>query len=167
MKSKITEQLTQILEYHVKIDKPYLPTEYISSTLRNALQTGLITDGIDYNRFINPEDTTYQNIVKNYLNLVKYNFNIIDLLDNLPHFKAMKVAFRYGNQILSEEMIAYKFLHTILPTLVDVMTYNKEVTPYKTLKLVRSRGREFSHVSLDSSVIEKSQDLLYELLLQK
>lgn len=143
--------------------KKYLSTKYIIKTVNESIAHDYIWGDVDYVKYFNDEN--YRNSVVNYSNIIKYNFNIADIINNLPHFNSMILAFQSGNNFLEETVLGYKFITKVVPVLATIASLNEEITSYATLTSVKQTAQKDSNVYLNPDILETSQDALYELLL--
>lgn len=162
-RNMIDADLAESLKEKILEDKPYLTSDYVETVLYNALQEKLITKGIDYVLFA--ESESYRKTVTDYLNLIKFNFNAADVLNNLPHFREMTQSFQVGNLFLERNLLGYKFITKVLPRLLNIATFNEEITSYNSLRNMRTSGKASNPISLSPDLIERSQDTLYEIIL--
>lgn len=111
------------------------------------------------------KDKNYRDSVVNYLNLIKYNFNIAHVINNLPHFNAMLLAAQEGNTYLENDVLGYKFISEVIPQLVEIASINEEITQYELLSSIKQSNKKYSNVNLNPNILEKAQDTLYEISL--
>lgn len=163
IKQKINEKIADLLYSSISKDKPYLLESNIRKILQEVASQEIITKGIDYNKYFS--DVDYRTTVISYYNLIKYTTNVLDVLDNLPHFKAMTEAFQEGNMFLEKNVLGYGFMANYLPKLLEVATLGEELTNYDTLSKIRNRGNNASNIMLNKDIIDKSQDTLFEIIL--
>jgi hypothetical protein len=163
-KSLISARLSEILKVsYIMPSKFYLTEDYINKVLANVGIHNLITKGIDHNKLLTVPG--YKQTVIDYLNLIKFNFNTIDILDKSPHFQAMTEAFQTGALFLGQNVLGYKFINQIIPILADIATFNTEITNFDTLNKIRLSGGKLAPVSMDNDTLDRTQDTLFELML--
>lgn len=77
----------------VKESKPYLEDSYILSAYRTAKEQGIVKT-FDIRQFLDPNNLEYRKATIAYYNCLKSVWNIFDMIDKIPHFKALyKVLF--------------------------------------------------------------------------
>lgn len=104
----------------VKEQKPYLEDSYISSAYRAAKEQGIIQQ-FDIRQFLDPANLEYRKATIDYYNCLKSVWNIFDMIDKIPHFKAL-----------------YKVLY--MTDLVDTRMSNKFTIIDKLRKNLREKG---------------------------
>lgn len=159
----LNTELGRILKPVIMQDKPYLPESYIDEVLKVITENKIISEGVDYHQFV--ADAEYRKVVAAYNNLIKYNFNVVDMLAHLPHFEAMTNAFQSGNLFLEENVLGYKFISEVIPILANIGTFNNELEAYSILKLIRNRGKKSASAMISADLLDKTQDTLYEIML--
>lgn len=162
-KGDLNREISNLVFAPIAKDKPYLPKDHIDTILNDVANFEIILKGVDNNRFLT--DPLYKKAVTDYYNLIKYTTNILDVLDNLPHFKAMTEAFQTGNIFMEENLLGYQFFTKFLPKLLEVASLGEEITAFSTLSKIRSRGSKASPISLNKDMLDKSADTLFEIIL--
>lgn len=157
----VGSQLARILE-----DKPYLKpfTVEVTNTLVMAGTYGISNGGkLDVARYF--ADADYRKVATDYYNLIKYTFNILDLLNNLPHFYNMYKAFITGDSYLEEKVQKYNFLKDKLSSVLKVGTSNSEITSFDIMKNIHLQGDKSMPISLSPSAINGANDYVDSMLL--
>lgn len=72
----------------------------------------LVRDGMDFRLYTNNEN--YKKAVKKYFGLIKHTFNIFEIVDSIPHYKAMIDSLVLTNNILSRSSKKYNFVINFL-----------------------------------------------------
>ena len=75
-------------------------------------KVNLLKDGLDYRYYINDEN--YKNVAIEYYNLIKNTFNILHVVNIVPHFKAMIEGLVSSHKLLSKSSKKYNFTLGIL-----------------------------------------------------
>ena len=158
LQNQINNYIADKLVNIVKKDKPYLSDIYIKDTLNNVFKDKLITEGLNYNNYFKDKD--YRKNVIDYYNLIKFNINVLDVLENSSHFKAMTESFQKGNLFLETNVLGYRAMTQFIPKLVDIGILNGEITPYSYIKKVKNRGRKSGQVDLAPEIHDKVHDVL-------
>lgn len=164
IKKVINNSITDKLIEAVMKDKPYLELEYVKEVLILAAENELITGGINHRKYF--ENDLYKKNVIDYYNLIKFSFNVLDVIDYLPHFKAMTKSFKSGNAYLEQDLLGYRLISDYMPNLVDVAILGQEITTYNSLRSVKYKGKKGGNTLLTDTVLEKTQDLLFEEMLR-
>jgi hypothetical protein len=165
IKNLINNFLVNSLTVVVEKDKPYLTTEYIRKSISKAVENGVITRGLDYNKFF--ESNEYRQQVIDYYNTIKFHTNVIDVLDKSLSFRAMTEAFQKGSMFLEKNVLSYNLMTNFMPKLIDVAVYTGEINAYNNIKKVKHRGKTSGQVDLDPDIQEKVQDMLINLSLEE
>ena len=78
-----------ILDKVVLMDKPYLEANrlYVENTITEARNRGIVNGGFTYEKYFT--DPEYRLAAINYYNLIKGTYNVLDIIEKLPHFKGM------------------------------------------------------------------------------
>lgn len=140
-------------------EKPYLTDHYddVINILNNADYYKISNKGkIDVHRYFN--DADYRKTITDYYNLIKYTFNIFDVLNNLPHFYQMFKAFVDGEQFLIKKVPKYKFVKKSAERIFEKGYLEKELTEYNINKEVKLGGDAESSIMLSDSMISKVND---------
>lgn len=99
-------------------DKPYLKNNklYVSKVLEKALQYGLFNYNFSPERFY--ENELYRIAATDFYNLLKGTFNILDVVQGVPHFYAMIKASYITEKKLKYNVNPYKIFNVIEKALV-------------------------------------------------
>lgn len=91
--------------------------EYLHSdgTIKNKT-VSLIGGNFDFRYYIlnTPFNDDYRNKAKEYLNLIKNTFNILDIIDEVPHFKEMINAVKLNHQLMTFASNSYNGIFNVL-----------------------------------------------------
>ena len=157
----VGSQLKQVLA-----DKPYLKKDspQVLATLNLASSNGISNGGkLDVVKYFNDPD--YRKVATDYYNLIKYTFNTLDLLNNLPHFNNMYKAFVEGNAFISNNVQKYKFLGNPLESILEIATKNGEISSFDIMKGTRLMGKATNPVSLSPDAINGANDYVDSMIL--
>lgn len=91
--------------------KPWYDSEYIGRVLSEGVKTGMVFD-FDFMKFIN--DPNYRKTAIELCGLTKQNFNILDVINRLPHYNAIFKLFRSALVIDSACIKKSEFLNYIV-----------------------------------------------------
>lgn len=145
-------------EQLVKYDKPYLTDEYIKDTIVEANKYGLTDDILNLSRYY--DDFEYKSAATNYYNLIKGTINILDVLNNLPHFNNMFKSFVVGRSILVNNTNKLNFISKI-DRVSKAIINNKElgeIENYNILKGLFIAGNKDNPPSLHKDFISLFND---------
>lgn len=106
--------------YLVKEQKPYLEDSYVLSTYRAAKEHNIIKN-FNIRQFLDPDNLDYRKATIDYYNTLKSVWNIFDMIDKIPHFKAL-----------------YKVLY--MTDLIDTKISNKFAIIDKLRKTLKDNG---------------------------
>ena len=70
-------------------DKPYLSEEQVRAVVNDAVAQGITNGGFSMRKFLDPMNSGYKKSTIAYYNLIKGTWNIFDMIDKIPHFKAL------------------------------------------------------------------------------
>ena len=70
-------------------DKPYLNKETVLNVIKNAQSFGITNGGFSMRKFLDPVSTGYRQATIAYYNVIKGTWNIFDMINKIPHFKAL------------------------------------------------------------------------------
>lgn len=143
-------------------DKPYLNIVHVNKVLNNAIVLG-ITDSLNLDLYYN--DETYKQSVVDYYNLIKYTFNIFDVINSIPHYNSMLKAFYEGEKVIKQNVNAYAFISNTLPTLLDVARDNSELTARKIIAKTRFNQSIDLSVTINKSIMPTINSTYYKLLI--
>ena len=143
-------------------EKPYLKDKRakIIEILKNAEKEGIAKGGkVDvYRYFTDNKDDNYRKVVTDYYNLIKYTFNIFDMLNKLPHFYQMYKSFIVGDNYLTNSVPKYKFLKEYAPEIIKEATSSKELNVFELMKNLHTMGNVELPVSFSPDVINGLND---------
>lgn len=83
----------------------------------NQKTVNLLTDGLDFKLYLN--DDNYREIAKKYFSLVKHTFNVLEIVDSIPHYKEMISSLALTHNMLSRASKKYNFVTTILKDVIN------------------------------------------------
>lgn len=152
-------------------DKPYLKGSegYILGVISKAKALNIFNGEVDINKYF--KDTTegeqYRQAVVNYYNLMKYTFNIFDVLNKLPHFYNMFKSFVKGDQFLTGAVTKYKFYKEIVPKIVDLASKNQEIDSYKIDQKTRIFSNKENPILLNDDTLNAANDYFDNIVISK
>ncbi len=101
------------VESDIKKRLPYLSDVQIDTILQSAKNQD-VKETLDFLKFINPKNTEYRKVVIDNYNLYKEWLNIFDVIDKVPHFKALYDILSISNQTFESLMLRYKLLSQLV-----------------------------------------------------
>jgi uncharacterized membrane protein len=133
---KNNSQLNSVLDrdYVTKIlnDAKNIEVNYIDKDGNILKKNVSILGGqFDFRYYIDPKNKEYREITKNYYNLLKDTINIFDVIEKVPHFKAMIDGLILSHNILMNLSKKYNFIFGVLKDIVNdrsnsIVSLNKE-----------------------------------------
>ena len=90
--------------------QPWLSIEYVAKVLNAANKLGIIGE-FNFKKWAT--DSNYREIASMYYNLIKYTYNILDVIERLPHFKSIFELFRsvtIMNQVNSKKNAMFDYI---------------------------------------------------------
>jgi uncharacterized membrane protein len=133
---KNNSQLDSVLDrdYVTKIlnDAKNIEVNYIDKDGNILKKNVSILGGqFDFRYYIDPKNKEYREITKNYYNLLKDTINIFDVIEKVPHFKAMIDGLILSHNILMNLSKKYNFIFGVLKDIVNdrsnsIVSLNKE-----------------------------------------
>ena len=148
----------------IKADKPYLSDGYIKGRLQDAVNAGILFGGVDINRYyesMNHPVTTeprYFEAATGYYNLLKYTFNILDVVNKLPHFNSMLKSFSYSEKVMRDNINKYAFSTDFTHALIDIGRNNGELNHKDIVKNTRSGSNIDNFPQLREVVLNGASD---------
>ena len=74
---------------NIVADKPYLTKEAVLNVINEAQALGITNGGFSMRKYLDPMNTGYKKATIAYYNIIKGTWNIFDMIDKIPHFKAL------------------------------------------------------------------------------
>lgn len=148
----------------IKLDKPHLSEGYIKGRLSDAVLAGVMFRGVDLDRYYESMDepvTTeprYFETVTGYYNLLKYTFNILDVVNKLPHFNGMLKSFNYSEKTMRRDINKYAFVTDLTHALVDIGRDLGELNHRDIVKLTRAMSNIDNAPQLKEAILSSSAD---------
>ena len=148
----------------IRADKPYLSDGYIKGRLQDAVNAGILFGGVDINRYyesMNHPVTTeprYFEAATGYYNLLKYTFNILDVVNKLPHFNSMLKSFSYSEKVMRDNINKYAFSTDFTHALIDIGRNNGELNHKDIVKNTRSGSNIDNFPQLREVVLNGASD---------
>jgi hypothetical protein len=140
--------IKQKADYIIK-DKPYLES-HRTEVEKMLTRMEPLSKEIDVIAYYT--NNTYRKIIRDYYNLIKYTFNVFDVLDNLDHFNSMFKAFIYGEKVIKENVLKYKFLKEGSLDILDKALTDRELDDYKIIKEIKLYGNPENPISFSSTI---------------
>jgi len=159
----IEEQLKVKLATAIKAKHKYYTEKYITDSLNDPDITEMLIFGFNVTRYVN--NKIYRDKVKTFYNLFKFNINIVDAFENLPHFSGMFKAFNKGGLVLNKTLPNH-FLNISLPQILEASALKKEINTYKNLMLFKPSGNIANQTVIDKSLLPRVENLMIEILLK-
>lgn len=169
--SKTEENYYEELIKFIVNDKPYLKGSeaYILGVLTKASKLNILNGEININKYFKdtPDGETYRQVVVSYYNLIKYTFNIFDVLNKLPHFYNMFKSFVKGDQFLTKAVTKYSFYKQVAPKVIELASINKEIDSYKINKKTRIFSSAENPILLNDDALNALNDYFDNIVISK
>lgn len=117
----------------IKADKPYLSDEYIINAY-NAASDSDIIGNFDIRKFLNPDNLEYRKAAIDYYNCLKGVWNIYDMIDKIPHFKALYKVLFMTDVVDTKISNKFEVIDTLRKMLVE-NSKNKNISEDKLMGL--------------------------------
>jgi len=106
-------------------NKPYLSRNYIKNTINAATKLNITNYGFNSERFY--KDSLYRFTVIEYYNLLKRTFNVLDIIEKLPHFFGMLEAYNTISNKMEKVVPKFRFISDTLKKILDFGIANNEI----------------------------------------
>jgi hypothetical protein len=100
----------------------------------------------------------YFEAVTGYYNLLKYTFNVLDVVNKLPHFNGMLKSFNYSEKTMRTDINKYAFVTDFTHALVDIGRDNGELDHKDIVKQTRAMSNIDNSVQLREKVLSGAGD---------
>lgn len=148
-----------ILYREILKDKPYLNEIWVRDILSLGEVLELRTKPIDLNKFFDKEETNYKKAVIDYYNLIKSVFNILDVLDSLPHFKSMFNSFVVVDNLLEQSTNKRYFVKNSTKILDEIINDRKD-TAFNIISKIKVNGQKDNASDYDERILSRVNDFL-------
>jgi hypothetical protein len=145
-------------------DKPYLGNMDIILTKLNKY-TDII--GSQFSADLFYTDSDYRKRATDYYNLIKGTFNVLDILQSVPHFFSMSRSFYYGEKEISNIANKYNFTTKFIPKLLKDGIKSKELDSRDIFRKILFMSRPGNPIDLDESIISKADDFYDDQMILK
>lgn len=142
-------------------DKPYLKKEtvYIQDVLSLAHEYGISNGGFKLANYFDVKNPIYKQVSINYYNLIKGTFNVMDVMNKLPHFGKMIDATRMVYDQIYQVTKRFEFVNKIVPEALNLA----EVTNFK----VKYKVPNGKNISLSEKQILNAFSTFDDLVIAK
>lgn len=108
----------------IQENNPMLDEEYIVSVLQNAIDIGLYNN-FDIKKYLSDENN-YRQYASDYYNLIKSNWNILDIMNTIPHYRAILDLFNYTTSVRNLFSTKSNVLDTLMEQVKHVKLSKKQ-----------------------------------------
>lgn len=130
-KNNLEDQETKdVIVSNILNNNSFLSKEEVENILAEAVQSNLINN---FNFYTWLEDPKYRRIVSRYYNIIKGTWNIFDVIEKLPHFKAIFDAFK---TIISTDNLLIKKSYLLNKICKDLYKNGDYVKPEDINRLI-------------------------------
>lgn len=142
----------------VKADKPYLSNEYIAKVLLNAEKYKITNQKLHLVTYY--QDEEYRKAAIDYYNLIKGTINILDVLDNLPHFNNMFKSFVIGRDVLIQKTNKLNLISKLDPVVDAILSEPKfgNIENYSVLKGIKLSGDKDNPSNIHKDILSSIND---------
>jgi hypothetical protein len=131
---ELSKEDNEIIDDILKNNK-FISREKVISVLDRVKNAGMIGGQFDFRKFVDKKNPDYKKIAKEYYNLIKDTFNIFDVIDEVPHFKAMIDGIIISHNILLNSSKKYNFVFNFLRDVIsyksdEIQSFNSEITHF-------------------------------------
>lgn len=145
-----------IIEHIIVADKPYISDiKYIKSTLEKAKQFNLFNGGFSFKSYF--ADPLYKKASIDYYNLIKGTFNVLDIIEKVPHFKGMVEAAKLSYDNINSLSRKFKF---VSEEVIQILKGSK-------INTVRYKIFGTNNVSLNEDQLNNAYNLFDDLVISK
>lgn len=104
--------------------KPYLSTSYISQTWERANNMGIINN-FEIEKFLDPTNLDYREAAIEYQNCLKTIWPFFDMIDKIPHYKALYKVLYWTELVDSNISNKYKLIKQFRKRLIEEKGYSR------------------------------------------
>lgn len=108
----------------ILINKPYLSPEYVKETLKRASQLEIINN-FEIEKFLDPDNIEYRNTTIEYQNCLKHVWPFFDMIDKIPHYKALYKVLYWTELVDSNISNKYKMIKEFRKRLVKEKGFSR------------------------------------------
>ena len=121
---KYTTDNRERFSMQIKYNKPYLTDEYINHTLDKAYELDIVNN-FEIEKFLDPDNVEYREAAIEYRNCLKTIWPFFDMLDTIPHYKALYKVLYWTELVDSNISNKYKLIKEFKKRLIKEKGFNR------------------------------------------
>ena len=137
----------------IKLNNKTVSEAKIIEVLNNARDYKILGGQFDFREYIREGNTTYKQVVAAYYNLLKDTINVFDVIESVPHFKAMIDGVKISHNILNKLSKKYNFAFDYLR---DIVRENTDELQTLNENLKHQMGNRALPIKIDDTTLAKA-----------